>query len=357
MSAKAQRSTLALHFTLVLLFCCAPSFLAAQQSAAETVPHSMPFSGTVLDADGRPRSGITGLTFALYKEQTGGAPLWIETQNVQLDSQGHYSVQLGATRPAGVPVDMFSSGDARWLGIQPEGLPEQPRVMLVSVPYALKAADAETVGGLPASAFVLAGSGAAGGAAANENAASATAPAASDSIVPATAKTVTTTGGTVNAIPLFSTATNIQNSLLTQTGTTAISVGGTLNLLASGTATASKGFASRPETFVASAFNSSTKTAMPPTFQLQAEVANNNTSTASGTLNLLYGAGTGTPAETGLKISSKGVITFAAGQVFSGNGSGLTNINATHLGGSPPADLRSWPQPMCLASRRQFRAL
>jgi hypothetical protein len=29
---------------------------------------------------------------------------------------------------------------------------------------------------------------------------------------------VTTTGGTVNAIPLFSTATNIQNSAISQTG-------------------------------------------------------------------------------------------------------------------------------------------
>src|SRR3990170_1578308 len=35
-------------------------------------------------------------------------------------------------------------------------LEEQPRILLVSVPYALKAADAETLGGKPASAFVLA---------------------------------------------------------------------------------------------------------------------------------------------------------------------------------------------------------
>src|ERR1041385_3247005 len=33
---------------------------------------------------------------------------------------------------------------------------EQPRVLLVSVPYALKAADAETLSGKPLSAFVLA---------------------------------------------------------------------------------------------------------------------------------------------------------------------------------------------------------
>jgi len=49
---------------------------------------------------------------------------------------------------------------ARWLGVQP-ALPsvgEQPRVLLVGVPYALKAADAETLGGKPASAFMLTGS-------------------------------------------------------------------------------------------------------------------------------------------------------------------------------------------------------
>jgi hypothetical protein len=39
---------------------------------------------------------------------------------------------------------------------------------------------------------------------------------------PATSSNVTTTGGTVNAIPLFTTATNIQSSILTQTGTTGL---------------------------------------------------------------------------------------------------------------------------------------
>lgn len=35
------------------------------------------------------------------------------------------------------------------------GQVEQSRVLLVSAPYALKAGDAETVGGLPPSAFML----------------------------------------------------------------------------------------------------------------------------------------------------------------------------------------------------------
>jgi hypothetical protein len=69
-------------------------------------------------------------------------------------------------------------------------------------------------------------------------------------------------------------------------------------------------------------FNSGTSTAVAQTFQLQAEPAGNNTSTASGTLNLLYGSGAAIPAETGLKISSKGIISFATGQTFPGTGPG-----------------------------------
>ena len=129
---------------------------------------------------------------------------------------------------------------------------------------------------------------------------------------------VTTTGGTVNTLPLFTTATNIQSSIVTQTGTSAINVVGKLNHPASATATSTAGKASRPEAFTASAFNSGTAAAVAQNFQLQAEPANNNTASPSGTLNLLYAAGTAAPAETGLKISNKGVITFAPGQTFPG---------------------------------------
>jgi len=135
---------------------------------------------------------------------------------------------------------------------------------------------------------------------------------------PATSSNVTTTGGTVNAIPLFTTATNIQSSILTQTGTTGLNVLGKLTLPAAGVATAAAGKNSPSEGFVASAFNSTTSTAVAQTFQLQAEPAGNNTAAASGTLNLLYGSGTAAAAETGLKISNKGVITFAPGQTFPG---------------------------------------
>ena len=121
------------------------------------VPRLIKFAGTFKDAQGKPLSNTVGVTFAIYKEPEGGAALWLETQNVELDEQGHYTALLGATKSEGLPLELFSSGEPRWLGVQvnlPKEL-EQARVLLVSVPYALKAADAETLGGKPLSSFVL----------------------------------------------------------------------------------------------------------------------------------------------------------------------------------------------------------
>lgn len=137
------------------------SSLFAQESsslsALPAVPRLVNFSGIALDAQGKTISGIAGATFAIYSEQDEGSPLWLETQNIQSDGKGTYTVQLGATKPQGLPLDLFTSGEARWLGVTVNGGQEQPRVLLLSVPYALKAADADTVGGLPASAFVTVG--------------------------------------------------------------------------------------------------------------------------------------------------------------------------------------------------------
>jgi len=303
---------------------CGIAILASLIHAQETAPAPHPvvprlvnFSGKAADEQGKVLSGVVGATFAIYKAQTGGSPLWLEMQNVTA-AKGNYTAQLGATKPEGLPLDVFASGDARWLGVSVNGGAEQPRVLLMSVPYALKAADAQTLGGLPASAFVLAPLPASGVAASNNGA---VASPLSSPPPPATSN-VTTSGGTVNAIPLFTTASNVQNSILTQTGTTAVNVAGKLNLPAVGAATATAGKNSRPESFVTSVFNSKTGTAVPQSFQLQAEPASNNTAGATGTLNLLFGQGTAAPAETGLKIAGNGRITFATGQTFPGTGSG-----------------------------------
>ena len=143
-------------FLAISMFC---SLVAAQQGAttsSATVPRLVNFSGKTADAQGKPISGIAGVTLAFYKDQYEGAPLWLETQNVHADTKGNYTVQLGASKPDGLPLDLFTSGEARWLGVTVNGGQEQARVLLLSVPYALKALDAETLGGRPAAAFMVA---------------------------------------------------------------------------------------------------------------------------------------------------------------------------------------------------------
>ncbi len=202
----------------LLLTCCVLPMLAQQPVASATngsnvvVPPLVNFSTVLTDLNGKPLSKLTGVTFLLYKEEQGGAPLWMETQNVQPDKTGHYSVMLGSTTSTGLPGDLFVAGEARWLGVQPQGQAEQPRVMLLSVPYALKAGDAETLGGMPASAFVPAKPGAVG-------ATPAGASEGKEGKVQSNANVDTITGsGTTNYVPLWTGSSTLGNSLLFQSG-------------------------------------------------------------------------------------------------------------------------------------------
>src|SRR5579863_152566 len=153
-------SRIKLSFGVWLLVICSAVSLCAQQAALAAanavVPPVVKFSGVLTDTNNKPVTGTVGVTFSLYQESEGGAPLWVETQNVTPDKSGHYSVMLGSASTQGLPASAFASGEARWLGVQAQGQTEQPRTLLMSVPYALKALDAETVGGLPPSAFVKA---------------------------------------------------------------------------------------------------------------------------------------------------------------------------------------------------------
>jgi hypothetical protein len=203
---------------LSLCLCLAFSLAAsAQQSAltsAVVVPTLVNFNGTLRDASGKALTGAQQVTFSLYKESEGGAALWTEAQKVETDATGLYTVTLGVTTSQGMPAALFANGEARWLGVRVEGQedgPEQPRVLLLSVPYAMKAADAQTLGGLPPSAFALASS--------TTSAAAATGSVPGVSAAHHTPSSlVTTQGGPVNALPLFSTATDIEKSVVSQTG-------------------------------------------------------------------------------------------------------------------------------------------
>jgi hypothetical protein len=327
---------------LVTFLGCVLSVCAQEPAttANSVVPPLVRFGGVLTDANGKPMTGVVGVTFYLYQDAQTETPLWMETQNVHPDANGRYSVQLGSTKPAGLPTDVFASGEARWLGVQVEGRPQQPRVLLLSVPYALKAADAETVGGLPPSAFVLAAPSSNGATVASGagNSTAASAPPPSGAV---------TGTGMANYVPLWDSTSDIVISAIFQSGTSptakigintttpatpldvkgAGTIRGALSLPATGTATATAGDNSQPLNLTASVFNSGTGTAGTQNFRLQAEPVGNDSTSTSGSLNLLHGAGSSALTETGFSIASNGLVSFAPGQTFPNTGT-ITGVTA-----------------------------
>lgn len=101
-------------YALFLLLCSVA--VAAQQSAAVSanavVPSVVNFSGVLTGVNSKPLTGTVGVTFYLYQDSQGGAPLWMETQNVQPDKFGHYSVALGSASSQGLPANVFANGEA-----------------------------------------------------------------------------------------------------------------------------------------------------------------------------------------------------------------------------------------------------
>jgi trimeric autotransporter adhesin len=281
------------HLSVLLVagvFTCLAAF--AQQTAptvepSGAVPPLVNFASTLSEISGKPIIGVTGVTFLLYRDQQGGSPLWMETQTVTTDENGRYSVILGAGSAAGLPTNLFAAGESRWLAVQPHGEIEQPRILLLSVPYALKAGDAATVGGLPASAFMLANSGAAAGESSNSIPSAATASATGKAATPA--NPAVTGKGTLNFIPMWDSASDIVNSLIFQKG-----AGIGINTTAPVASLDVNG---------------------------RTDIRDALTLFPKGTDNALLLSGTN------FKVTSTGLVTFVSGQTFPGTGKGtITGI-------------------------------
>ena len=97
---KLRISFVVVAFLLFVLSLAAQT--ANDGSTSSQVPPLIPFASIATDQGGSSLSGVVNITFSLYAAQQGGEPLWTETQNnIQLDATGHYSVQLGITKPNG----------------------------------------------------------------------------------------------------------------------------------------------------------------------------------------------------------------------------------------------------------------
>ena len=192
----------------VLLSFATTSRAQAAQDSSAAVPRLINIAGVFRPADGQPLGLTATVTLAIYADAEGGAPVWQETQTVALDDRGRYSLLLGASHTDGLPAEIFKSGEAHWLGTRFErpGEVEGPRVRLTSVPYALRAADADTLGGRPASDYVVAPTpGTSDSRAAGSQDASVAAPA---DVLP----------GTAGAVAKYVDAANVGPSAIVETG-------------------------------------------------------------------------------------------------------------------------------------------
>ena len=83
-----MKPSLVSRVSLFVLMCLASWTGVAQQSAtvpaaataSGAVPRLINYSRVLKDENGKALSGVSGVTFLLYKDEQGGAPVWMETQ-------------------------------------------------------------------------------------------------------------------------------------------------------------------------------------------------------------------------------------------------------------------------------------
>jgi hypothetical protein len=119
-------------------------------TVAAVIPQQVRYMGAFANRGG----DTVEATFRIYATAEGGQALWTETQQVAVKADGSYSVLLGAASESGLPQGVFAGGQARWLGVTVDSAEALPRTALSSVAYAMKAGDAETVGGVAAANLV-----------------------------------------------------------------------------------------------------------------------------------------------------------------------------------------------------------
>jgi hypothetical protein len=146
-----------LIFSTSIAICWSAAFAvghaqAPQASATAASPtRLMRFAGALTNAAGEPLVGQQIVTFTLFDQPQGGTPLWTDTLTVTADDRGRFAVNLGAS--TALPQHVFNAEQARWIGTTIDGR-DLGRTALVAVPYALKAADADTLGGHAAATYV-----------------------------------------------------------------------------------------------------------------------------------------------------------------------------------------------------------
>jgi len=115
--------------------------ILGEPDGSSPIPSVINYQGTLLNqSTGTPvPDGNYTIVFSLYDVDTGGSPLWQETQSATVHD-GLFSVLLGNVTSLNASI---FDGSPRYLGVKVEGDAEMtPRQLLASVPYAFHAENA-----------------------------------------------------------------------------------------------------------------------------------------------------------------------------------------------------------------------
>lgn len=139
-------SKLSLAIFLSLLLSC-----VSLVTSYATVPHLINYQGRLTDSSGVPLNGTYELTFRIYDAESAGNLLWQETHSAVLIQKGIFSIMLGSVTSMDLPFDK-----AYFLEIKVGNEVMSPRQRITSAGYAIKAEEAEKLGGKQPSDYALA---------------------------------------------------------------------------------------------------------------------------------------------------------------------------------------------------------
>ena len=120
--------------TLAVIACLTSSLALAQSFTV----NSIAFNARLTDTGGAPVTGSHALAFGLYDTGSGGAALWTENvSGASFSTEGVAFVELGAITALNATI---FDGRKLFLEVSVDGTTMSPRLAVVAVPYAFRAA-------------------------------------------------------------------------------------------------------------------------------------------------------------------------------------------------------------------------
>jgi hypothetical protein len=128
-----------LIFTMFLLL----TMLYGLSTAYAEIPHLLNYQGRLTSKDNKPITGAREITFRIFATSAGGSPLWQGVYTVQVE-KGVFAVLLGDVNKS--EFEKLAFDKPYYLEVQlGNDAPMQPRELMASVGYALRAENAEKI--------------------------------------------------------------------------------------------------------------------------------------------------------------------------------------------------------------------